>query len=210
MLNNKTVRRLCLLATLLPAACAAPGGGGGGVSMIDPRADRSAIGIGLDSRDFESAAAKTVQDMVASGAVTKPAGGRYVLVISRVTNDTMQRIDTDQLIKRIRVELLKSGKVVTTTAISSGDAEDAMTMRLHQLRGSREFAQGNVARQGQMVAPELSLSGKLIQQNNRLGDGSQRVDYEFQLTLTDVKTGLGLWEGSEQINKLGSGRMVAW
>ena len=123
---NKTVRCL-FLATLLPAACAAPGGGGGGVSMIDPRADRSAIGIGLDSRDFESAAAKAVQSMVESGAVTKPTGGRYVLVISRVTNDTMQRIDTDQLIKRIRVELLKSGKVVTTTAISSGDAEDAMT-----------------------------------------------------------------------------------
>ena len=61
-----------------------------------------------------------------------------------------------------------------------------------------------------MAAPELSLSGKLIQQNNRLGDGSQRVDYEFQLALTDLRTGLALWEDSEPINKLGSGRVVAW
>jgi penicillin-binding protein activator len=107
--------RYLLLAglTLLPAACAQPIA----TTMIDPRADRSAIGMGLDTRDFEGAAAKVVQDMLASGAVDHPGGGRYVLVISRVTNDTMQRIDTDQLVKRIRVELLKSGKVVTTTAL---------------------------------------------------------------------------------------------
>lgn len=193
----------------LPMACA-PQGGEGGVSMIDARADRSAIGIGLDSRDFESAAAKVVQRMLDSGAVNKPSGGRYVMVVSRVTNDTMQRIDTDQLIKRIRVELLNSGKVVTTTAVGLGGVEDPMTMQVRQTRASREFSQANVPGRGQMVAPELSLSGKLIQQNNRLGDGSLRVDYEFQLALTDLRSGLALWEDAEKINKLGSGRSVAW
>ena len=207
MLTLKAIRRASLFVALLPAACAQPGGG---VSMIDARADRSAIGMGLDSRDFDNAAAQTVQDMLQSGAVNKPSGGRYVLVISRVINDTMQRIDTDQLIKRIRVELLKSGKVVTTTAMGYGGVEDPMAMQVRQLRGSGEFSQGNLARRSQMIAPELSLTGKLIQQNNRLGDGSQRVDYEFQLTLTDLKTGLGLWEGSAPINKLGSNRTVAW
>jgi uncharacterized protein (TIGR02722 family) len=192
---------------LFPAACAAPPIA---TTVIDPRADRSAIGLGLDSRDFESAGAKVVQDMLESGAVSKPAGGRYVLVISRVTNDTMQRIDTDQLIKRIRVELLKSGKVVTTTAVGLNGAEDPMSIQSRQLRGSAEFSQANVAGRGQMVAPELSLSGKLMQHNNRLGDGSQRVDYDFQLSLTDLRTGLGLWEGSEPISKRGPNQTVAW
>lgn len=203
--------RAAMIAALaaLPAACA-PQGGGSGVSMIDARADRSAIGIGLDSRDFESAAAKLVRKMLDSGAVNKPAGGRYVMVVSRVTNDTMQRIDTDQLIKRIRVELLNSGKVVTTTAVGLGGVEDPMTMQVRQTRASREFSQANVPGRGQMVAPELSLSGKLIQQNNRLGDGSLRVDYEFGLALTDLRTGLALWEDAEKINKLGSGQSVAW
>lgn len=200
----------CLLLTglaALPVACAGPSIP---TTMIDPRADRTAIGIGLDSRDFESAAAKVVQDMLASGAVSKPSGGRYVLAISRVTNNTMQRIDTDQLVKRIRVELLKSGKVVTTTAVGPDGAEDPMAMKARELRGSKEFSQGNVARQGQMVAPELSLSGKLLQNNNRLGDGSQRVDYEFQLSLTDLHSGLALWEGSEPISKRGTNETVAW
>ncbi len=201
--------RCVVLASLaaLPVACAGPSIP---TTMIDPRADRTAIGMGLDSRDFESAAAKVVQDMLLSGAVSKPSGGRYVLVISRVTNNTMQRIDTDQLIKRIRVELLKSGKVVTTTAVGLDGAEDPMSIKMRELRGSAEFSQGNVAKQGQMVAPELSLSGKLLQTNNKLGDGSQRVDYEFQLSLTEIRSGLALWEGSEPISKRGTNETVAW
>jgi len=152
--------------------------------------------------------------MLESGAVSNPRGGRYVLVISRISNDTMQRIDTDQLIKRIRVELLKSGKVVTTTAVGPDVAavEDPMSLQYRDLRRSHEFSQDNVPRAGkkEMVAPELSLSGKLMQHNNRLGDGSQRVDYEFQLTLTQLRTGLGLWEGSEPISKRGPNQSVAW
>lgn len=132
------------------------------MSLVDPRADRTAVGFGLDSRDFGSAATNMVQDMLASGAVDKPAGGRYVLAISRITNDTMQRIDTDQLVKLIRVELLKSGKVVTTTAVGLDGPEDPMSMRSRELRGSAEFSQANVARRGQMIAPELSLSRKVV------------------------------------------------
>jgi uncharacterized protein (TIGR02722 family) len=205
----QTMRFLLLSAlAALPVGCAQPIP----TTMIDPRADRTAIGFGLDSRDFESAAAKSVQDMLESHAVDKPGGGRYVMVVSRVTNDTMQRIDTDQLVKRIRVELLKSGKVVTTTAlrVNGAEAEDPMAMQSRQLRESAEFSRAHVAGVGQMVAPELSLTGKLLQTNNRLGDGSQRVDYEFQLTLTDLRTGLGLWEGEEVIPKHGSNATVAW
>jgi uncharacterized protein (TIGR02722 family) len=180
--------------------------------MIDPRADRSAIGLGLDSRDFASAGAKVVQDMLQSGVVDNhPGGGPYVLVISRVTNDTMQRIDTDQLIKLIRVELLKSGKVVTTTAVGLNDlVEDPMSLRYREMRRSHEFNTKTMPATGQMVVPELSLSGKLLQNNNRLGDGSQRVDYAFQLTLTRLRTGLTLWEDAEPISKRGPNQSVAW
>jgi hypothetical protein len=71
MIPPINTRRLLLLAGLvvLPAACVGPVAP---TTMIDPRADRSAIGLGLDSRDFESAGAKVVQDMLESGAVNKP------------------------------------------------------------------------------------------------------------------------------------------
>lgn len=182
-------------------------------TMIDARADRSAIGAGLDMRDFTAAASDAVQSMLSSPALTKGDGGRYVVAISRVTNDTMQRIDTDLLIKKIRVDLLNSGKVVVTTAVGLTGPEDPMAMKVRQLRGSGEFNQAqvrHVAAAGQMMAPDLSLSGKIIQQDNRLGNGSQRVDYAFQLTLTDIRSGLAIWEGDTPISKLTSSRSVTW
>jgi uncharacterized protein (TIGR02722 family) len=147
--------------------------------------------------------------MLTSGALNHPGGGRYVIAISRVTNDTMQRIDTDELIKKIRVALLNSGKAVITTAVGADGPEDAMSMQVRQLRKSQEFSQRNVAQQHTMVAPDLSLSGKFLQNDNQVDNG-QRVDYSFDLTLTDLSTGLAVWEDEEPISKLGTNATVAW
>jgi uncharacterized protein (TIGR02722 family) len=193
-----------LLAASTVTACAAQS-----TQMLDPRADRSGYGMGLDARDFTSAAQDSVQKMLDSCALDHRSGGRYVVAISRITNDTMQRIDTDELVKKIRVQILNSGKAVVTTAIGAGPVEDDMTMRVHQLRNSQEFSHANLARRGEMVAPELSLSGKLLQHNS-LVDRGQRVDYSFQLALTDLHTGLAIWENETPISKLGTYRTVAW
>jgi hypothetical protein len=166
--------------------------------------------MGLDYRDFNQAAAEAVQSMLMSGAVDKKNGERYVLAISRITNDTMQHIDTDQLVKKIRVELLRSGKVVVTTAVSANGAEDEMSIKARELRGNDEFNQATVQKKGTMIAPDLSLSGKILQRNIRMDDGKQQVEYYFMLTLTEIKTGLAWWEGETVIGKRGSGKSVSW
>ena len=147
--------------------------------------------------------------MMEAGVLDHPGGGRYVVAISRVTNDTMQRVDTDQLVKKIRVAILNSGKAVVTTAVADSGAEDPMTIRVRQLRQSNEFSQRNVAGAHEMAAPDLSLSGKFLQSDNTVDNG-QRVDYAFQLSLTDLHTGLAIWEDEEPLSKLGTGRTVAW
>lgn len=177
---------------------------------IDMANDREQAVIGLDYRDFKKAASEAVSSMLQSGVVNKRGGGRYVLAISRIVNDTMQRIDTDQLVKKIRVELLQSGKVVVTTAIGANGAEDKLTMQARQLRKSAEFNQETVAKKAQMIAPELSLSGKIIQRNIKVNSSTQQVEYYFQLTLTDINTGLAFWEGESVIGKRGSSRSVPW
>ena len=177
---------------------------------VDKNIDPLMPTLGLDAVDFEAAAAKSVESMLKSGAVNKPKGGRYVLVISRITNDTMQRIDVDQLVKKIRIALLQSGKVVTTTAVSADGAEDKMSMQSRQLRSSTEFNQATIAQQGKLLAPDISLSGKIIQKNSSLNNGDLRVDYYVQLTLTDLQTGLGLWEDERPISKTGDGNSVSW
>ena len=165
--------------------------------------------MGLEYRDFEKAAMDAVNDMLESGAVNKPDGGRYVLTVSRITNDTMQRIDTDQLVKKIRTQLLKSGKVVVSTAIGLNGAEDPMIMKARQLRQSKEVNQANVAGSGKIVAPDLSLSGKIMQKNIPLGRNKNRVEYYVQLTLSDIESGLAFWEGETPIIKEG-GKAPIW
>ena len=166
--------------------------------------------LGLDYQDFRKASIEATQSMLRSGALNREGGGRYVLAISTLINDTTQRIDMDQLIKSIRMSLLQSGKVVVTTAIRAGGAEDNMSYEARKLRKSDEFNQKTVAAKGQMIAPDFSLSGKIIQRNAKLSSGDMKVDYYIQLTLTDIKTGLAYWEGETVIEKAGSNKTVNW
>jgi uncharacterized protein (TIGR02722 family) len=195
-----------IVAGLLLTACTPA------TQNIDIHNDKDASAVmGLDYRDFQGAAQDMVQSLVNSGAVNKPGGGRYVLVVSRVINDTMQHIDTDQLVKKMRVGLLRSGKVVVTTAVGANGAEDKMSMQTRQdLRANAEFNQKTVAAKGQMIAPDLSLSGKIIQRNVRVDNSTQQVEYYFQMTLTDINTGLAFWEDEKVIGKRGSNDSAAW
>ncbi|SFM36759.1 penicillin-binding protein activator LpoB [Marinobacter zhejiangensis] len=198
----KKLLTLTLCSTLL-AACATP------TRYVDPAADDGPVTMTMDYRDFERAADAAIQDLLASGAVDNPSGERYVMVVSRITNDTMQRIDTDQLVKKIRVALLRSGKVVTTTAVGLDGAEDEMNMAARELRESEEFDQSSVQQTGTLQAPDLSLSGKIIQRNHRVED-EQQVEYYFQLSLTDLQQGFAIWENETPIIKRGSDDTVSW
>lgn len=196
---------LTLVASMLPLAGCAPT-----ATVVRPGVPQTPTTLGLDYRDFEFAAMEATQSMLGSGAVDRPGGGRYVLAISRIINDTMQRIDTDQLVKKIRVALLQSGKVVTTTAVSIDGPEDQMVYEARELNASDEFDQSTKISKGQLVRPDFSLSGKLIQRNHKIDSSTQQVDYYFQLTLTDIKSGLAYWEGETPIIKQGSNRSVSW
>ena len=57
--------------------------------------------------------------------------------------------------------------------------------------------------QGTAIAPELSLTGKIIERNLKITSSKQRIEYIFQLSLTDINTGLAFWEGEETIGKIG-------
>ena len=54
----------------------------------------------------------------------------------------------------------------------------------------------------------MSLSGKMLQRNMKLKSGwfssnDTRVEYYLQMTLTDLKTGLSVWEDEKPIIKEG-------
>ena len=102
------------------------------------------------------------------------------------------------------------GKAVITTAVAAGGAEDTMSHDVRELRENDEFAQNTIAKKGTLLAPDMSLSGKIIQRNIKTTDNKQLVEYYFQLTLTQLQTGLAFWEDEININKIGSNKSVSW
>jgi hypothetical protein len=182
-------------------------------TYIDTMHDQGQAVMALDYRDFDQAASEMVQSMLGSGALKKKDGGRYVMATGRIINDTMQRIDTDQLMAKIEQELLNSGQVVMTSAVGGKGAPDQMIYQTRDIRDSEysdEFNKNTVAAKGQLVAPELSISGKIFQRNIRYDNDRQQVEYYFQLQVTDLTTGLRFWQNETLIGKRGSNKSVAW
>ncbi len=180
------------------------------VAYLDPDSNDNKITRvnNIDQQDWNMAAARLANRLIYSDALTyktdpdKP----NVIAIAPIRNKTQEHIDTDLLLKKIRVTLNKSGKALTTTAVSVGGPEDAATMRLRkELRDNDEFDPGTVAGEGTILAPGYSLSGKIIQQQARAGRTRQST-FAFQMSLTDVTTGLAVWEEEYEIVKQGNTR----
>ena len=195
----KKIIPLTLCAIL--AAC-------GGTSVVDLN-DKEEVAamqqvMELEYRDWTKTAENMTNSMLESHALDKIQ--KPVLVVSNITNDTAQRFDTDILIKKIRTTLMKSGKVQISTNFPG---EDTTSNAIRKLRTDNEYDQSTIAKEKTLIAPNLSLSGKMLQRNLKLESGwfssvDTRVEYYLQLTLTDLKTGLSIWEDEQPIIKEGT------
>ena len=195
-----------VLAAAMVTGCATK------TTYVDPAKDNVVV-MGLDYKDFEKAASQAVDEIVASPLMVHPEsakGARYVLAVSKVLNDTTQRIDTDQLTKKIRIDLLQSGRFITTTAVGLNGPEDRMTGQVRDLADSKMINKDTVKGNGTVVAPDFSMSGKIIQRTHKVDRSTQQVDYYFQLTLTNLENGLAYYEGEYPIIKRGDNSSVSW
>lgn len=153
-------------------------------------------------QDWYKAASAMIESLrdkfINAGLLQTPPDKPALLVISRIVDKTrlttpVERIDTDLLVKKIRVDLLQAGKgrIVTSTTIGIGGAEDPIAqeeqrrMALYGLDPSR---------------PDYTLSGKIIEQQTRVGN-SREVSYVFQLSLTKNPEGFAVWEDEETVTK---------
>lgn len=165
--------------------------------------------VGLDYHDIDEAATKSVESLISSKYAKSISGDNpKVLVISNIINDTMQHIDTEQLTRKVTRKMRDSGKFILSLAM--GANSDSMIYTAREARDNDEFNQYTTIEKGELVSPELSLSGKIIQKNTKISSGKQRIDYYFLLTLSDIKSGLVIWDDEVNIIKVGSNKNVAW
>ena len=193
-----------IILPLIAASAAFATGCGTNAHYVESGGRQSIVSIGgINIQDYIQAANTMTSELLASGALDKVANPPAVLAISRIVNNTGQQIDTDLLTKKIRVALLNSGKAQTTTTFGlGGTAEDPMAKGLQQ---ENEFKSD----QNTTRTPDFTLSGKIIQLNAKAGDTSQAT-FSFQLSLTNPKSGLAVWEGEKDITKQGTRSSVGF
>ncbi|MDR0803946.1 MAG: penicillin-binding protein activator LpoB [Rickettsiales bacterium] len=180
----------------------------GGTKVVDLNDQAAVAGMTdvmeLEYRDWVKTAESMTDSMLKSGGFAKV--GDPVIAMGRMTNDTSQRIDTDVLIKKIRTTLVNSGRAQIATNFTG---EDSTSDAVRAKRANAEYDASSIAARGTLVAPNLSLSGKMIQRNLKIETGwfdrrDARVEYYLQLTLTNIKTGLSVWESEQPIIKEGT------
>ena len=125
------------------------------VQRVDTTNDTGKQVMSLDYRDFDEAASQMIQSLLGSGVLAKKDGSRYVVATSKVTNDTMQRIDTDQLTAKIEEDLMNSGQIVMTSAVGGKESNrDETVYTVRDVRDSskgEEFKQETMPQKGQIV-----------------------------------------------------------
>ena len=197
--------KLVLATTTAATALLFAGCASNNARYVDSQGPETIVSLDrINIQDWNAAADRLVAKLLASNVLERAPELPAVMAVSRIRNNTGVQVDTDNLTKKIRVALLDTGKVVTTTTLGpDGKVEDAMAAEVGSMQA---FMAGEKQK---TVLPYYTLSGKLLDDSVRSGN-TRQVTYTFQLSLTTVKDGLAVWEGEEQITKQGQRSTVGW
>lgn len=188
--------RLLKYLGLLAGACLLAGcSTNQSTTYVEPTGPHLITNVGeIDIQDFANAANTMVESLndnlinqgkLQSAVPDQPA----LLAISRITNNTGRQIDTDELVKKIRVALNRTGKIQTIACPEDPIACD-------QANAANFFEDNKHPR-----LPDYSLSGKIIEDRTRAGNVRQSA-FIFQLSLS--KNGIAVWEDEKTIVKQGT------
>ncbi len=177
---------------------------------IDATGNEGIVSIDqVNFKDWQIAAEKGITSLLESGVLNRSDGRKSILMISTVKNSTTQHINTRILTDKIRQALLRSGKALTTTAVGGNGPDDAASKQVRRLEEDDMFNQSTVQKAGTAIAPDMSLSGEIVQQKTTQGRVSESYFF-FHMAITDLTTGLAVWEDNVEIAKQGKKPVFGW
>ncbi len=147
----------------------------------------------INSQDWANAADQLVNSLLSGNALNNAPRTPAVLAIDRVINNTQLMIDTDLLIKKIRVALTQTGKIAITNTMGLGE-------RAVVAGEAAELEEMMSGKKQKILVPDYTLYAKLIQQRDRNKKITQNT-YFFQMSLVQTSTGLTVWEEEKSIAK---------
>ena len=168
----------------------------------DSKGPESLNTASINPQDWANAADQLVGSLLSGGSLENAPRKPAVLAIDRVINNTSLMIDTDLLIKKIRVALTQSGKVAITNTMGLGE-------RAVVASEAAELEEMQSGKKQKTLVPDYTLYAKLIQQTDR-SKGVTQNTYSFQMSLVQTKTGLTVWEEEKEISKQTKRPTVGW
>ena len=160
---------------------------------VDAKGPQAINTSAINSQDWANAADQLLNSLLSSGALNNAPRTPAVLAVDRVINNTQLMVDTDLLIKKIRVALTNTGKINVTNTLGLGE-------RAVVASEAAELEEMQSGKKAKTIVPDYTLYAKLIQQTDKNGKIAQNT-YSFQMSLVAVKTGLTVWEEEKQIAK---------
>ena len=187
-----------LAGLLFLTACGGTVGGSNNARYIEGGSEEGLVNLAkINSQDFQRVVAKLLQDLYTRGALEKAPTKPAVLFVGNIRNDTQTYFDTDLLLQSLKRDLISSNKVViSTTEGPGGEGQDTFAQ---DLRRRGELTGDPLVKRPR---PYYSLSGKIIEETSRVDKVTQK-DFYFQLTLTELVSGTGVWFGQELVAKQG-------
>jgi penicillin-binding protein activator len=153
------------------------------------------VTTGFGSTDLQQIAEKMVNSLLTSPVLS--AGQRPVIYVSNVKNRTDEHIDTMSVTDKIKVTLLKSGKV-RFSAVS--EANDEILKQLEYQTSSGAVNPSTAKKLGKQIGADYFLYGELSSIKKSAGRVKD-VYFKFTLNLVNIQTGLIEWADEKEIRK---------
>lgn len=147
----------------------------------------------IDIQDFEDAAMSLSESLLDAGILGR-GGERSLILVSVFINDTSMQVDRDRLLKQIRITLNRAG-------VAYAMSEDPVAQ---QEKAVRDFIDDRDS-----PKPNYTLSTKILEDRVSQGKTNQ-VAYFFQMTLTEIDTGIAVWEEEQRIVKQSKRSSRTW
>ncbi|HPW68110.1 MAG: penicillin-binding protein activator LpoB [Desulfomonilia bacterium] len=189
------MKRIMILVSLigmvfLAAGCASSPT----VSYGDPEQVET-VTTEFGSTDLQMIAEKMVNSLLATPILS--SGQRPVLYVHQVKNKTDEHLDTKSVTDKIRVTLLKSGRVRFTAV---NEVNDEMIKQLEYQTSSGYVDPKTSSTIGRQVGADYFMFGEVASIRKSAGRVKD-VYFKFTLNLVNIESGLIEWADEQEIRK---------
>jgi hypothetical protein len=172
--------------------------------VIETGGTESVTSVGeVDIQDLKNASAGMLESLITSNILDAAPNQPARVAVDRVINDTSSSFSIDELLFRMREQLVNSGKAQVITAY--GDNPESRIAQ-EELR-RRAMQEGRTSTE--TLTPDYALTGRVTQLKRAAGR-TRQTTYTFRLTLTNIRTGLEVWTGTEEVTKQGTRNSVGF